>query len=123
MRAAKSGARQVTEYIAAAPVAARPMLRELRRLVREVAPRAEEKISYGMPYYSHFGRLTYFAAFSRHVSLFAMGRSKAQFAKEMKPYLTSASTMRFPFGTKIPARLIRRLVRARALENEAARKR
>lgn len=99
------------------------MLRELRRLVRAGAPRAEEKISYRMPYYSYFGRLTYFAAFSQHVSYFALGRSKRPFAKEMKPYLTSTSTMRFPFGTKIPSRLIRRLVRARALENEAARKR
>ena len=62
----------------------------------------------------------YFAAFSKHVSVFAMGKSKAQFAAEMKPYRTSASTLRFPFGAKLPARLIARLVRARVRENEAA---
>ena len=106
----------VADYIAAAPAAARPMLRELRRLVRRAAPDAEEKLSYRMPYYHQNGRVAYFAAHTHHVSLYAMGRAKAAFAKEMAPYRSSASTLRFPIGTRIPARLVTKLIRARVAE-------
>jgi uncharacterized protein YdhG (YjbR/CyaY superfamily) len=119
MRVTMTGREQVDAYIAAAPRAARPMLRELRRIVRRAAPEAIETLSYRMPYYSHHGRLTYFAAFSKHVSLYAMGKSKKQFAEAMKPYQTSESTLRFPLGTKIPAALVTRLIRARVRELEA----
>ena len=119
MPAPRSGRQQVDAYIAAAPKPARSMLRELRRLIKSAAPQAVERLSYRMPYYSHHGRLTYFAAFSKHVSLYMMGKSKQQFAEATKPYRTSATTLRFGFGTRIPARLVTRLIRARVRENEA----
>src|SRR5262249_47296850 len=114
----KTGRQLVDGYIAAAPAPARPMLRELRRIVRTCAPGAEEKLSYQMPYYHLGGRLTYFAAFKNHVSLFVMGRAKKELAAEMKPYQTSASTLRFPLGSRIPARLVAKLIRGRARELE-----
>ena len=120
MAAVKPGKPAVDAYIAAAARPARPMLRELRRVIRSSAPKAIEKVSYGMPYYHYHGRLTYFAAFKQHVSLFAMGKAKKQFAREMKPYQTSASTLRFPLGTKIPVGLVKRLIRARVREIDEA---
>ena len=119
---AKRTTSSVTAYIAAAPKPAQPMLRELRRVVRAAAPKATEKISYKIPYYNHHGRLIYFAAFSRHVGVYVMGKSKEQFADEMKPYRKTKATLQFPYGTKIPARLIAKLVRARVRENELAAK-
>ena len=119
----KTGKQQVDGYIAAAARPARPMLRQLRRIIRKCAPKAIEKLSYRMPYYSHHGRLAYIASFSKHVSFFVMARSKEQFAREMKPYRSSRSTLRFPLGTKIPVGLVTKLVRARVRENELARKR
>src|SRR5262245_15864277 len=118
----RTGKQQVDAYIAAAPKPAQPMLPQLRRIIKTSAPKAVEKISYRMPYYDHHGRLTYIAAFAKHVSMFVMNRSKQQFAAEMKPYQTTPSTLRFPFGTRIPARLVARLVRARARENEQAKR-
>lgn len=117
----KSDSSGVAGYIAAAAAPARPMLRQLRRVIRAAAPEAIEKLSYRMPYYHHHGRLIYFAAFTRHVSVFIMGKTKAKFEKETARYRTSASTLQFPFGTKIPVRLVERIVRARVRENEAAR--
>lgn len=119
--AGKKG-RSVAAYIAAAPKPARPMLRDLRRIVRANAPKATETISYRIPYYSHHGRLIYFAAFSKHVGVYVMGKAKEQFADEMRPYRKTKATLQFPFGTKIPARLIAKLVRARVRENEQAAK-
>ncbi len=121
MPAPKSASDQVSAYIAAAPRPARAMLRELRRAIRAAAPEAIEKLSYRMPYYHHHGRLTYFAAFTKHVSLFVMGGAKLKYAAAMKRYQTSASTLQFPFGTKIPVQLVTNLVRARVRENETAR--
>jgi uncharacterized protein YdhG (YjbR/CyaY superfamily) len=50
----------VDAYIEAAPKEARTKLKEIRRIIRAAAPKAEEKISYWMPYYGYYGRLAYF---------------------------------------------------------------
>lgn len=41
----------VDSYLAEAPEAVRSRLTELRRVIRKAAPRAAERISYGMPFY------------------------------------------------------------------------
>jgi len=107
----------VTAYIAGAPQAARAHLRTFRRIVREAAPKAEEKMSYGMPYYSYHGRLAYFAYFRDHVSLFAMP-PLAAYRKQLGKHLTGASTIRFSFDERLPIGLLRKIVKARAKRNE-----
>jgi uncharacterized protein YdhG (YjbR/CyaY superfamily) len=116
----KTGKQMVDAYIAAAPKPARPMLRELRRIIKATAPRAEERMSYGMPYYAHHGRLVYYAAYQHHVGVYIMGRARKTFARELKGYLTSKATLRFPIGTRIPATLMRKVLKDRMRENEAA---
>lgn len=111
--------RDVDEYIEAAPEAAQPMLHELRRLIRSAAPDAEEKISYGMPFYEYHGRLVYFAAYKNHIGLYPLGRAKDMYADELKEYLSGRSTARFPIGRPLPVSLIRKVVRLRVEENEA----
>jgi uncharacterized protein YdhG (YjbR/CyaY superfamily) len=112
----------VSAYIAAAPSPARGMLRQLRAAIRSAAPKAQESISYGMPYYSFHGRLTYFAAFRDHVSLFVWGPVLKRYAAEIRKYQTSRATLRFPIGTRIPVALVKKLVTARRKENEEAAK-
>ena len=119
----KTGSQQVAAYIAAAPARARPLLRQLRRIVKTSAPGAEERLSYRMPYYAYHGRLAYFAAFRNHVSFFVMVRDKRAFVEQMKPYRVSPSTLRFAFDRPIPASLVKRLVKARVRELEAAKAR
>jgi uncharacterized protein YdhG (YjbR/CyaY superfamily) len=111
------GPKAVTAYIAAASPQTRPMLRAIRAAIKSAAPRAEEKLSHGMPYYSHNGRLAYFAAFRDHVSVFIPGVLK-DFAKDIKPYWRGKATLRFATGTKVPTGLIGRLARARRRRNE-----
>src|SRR3989344_8021900 len=64
--------KSIEAYIARAPREVRGKLKELRAAIRKTAPKALEKISYGMPYYGYKGRLAYFAYFKDHLSLFAM---------------------------------------------------
>lgn len=54
---AKKFSNGVDEYIALAPKEVQGKLRELRAAIKTVAPDAEERISYGMPYYAYKGRL------------------------------------------------------------------
>ena len=108
----------VDAYIAAAPKEAQKKLREIRKAIKSVAPEAEEKISYGMPYYSYKGRLAYFAAFKDHVSLFAMPPIVGAGKCELRKYQTGKSTLRFSLDQELPLPLIRRLVRAGVRRNE-----
>jgi uncharacterized protein YdhG (YjbR/CyaY superfamily) len=110
---------QVDSYIAAAPVPAQPILRQLRDVIRAAAPTAEERISYGMPSYEHHGRLVYFAAFKNHVGLYAIGQEHDSYVKELSGYLTGRSTARFPIGQPLPVASIRKVVQARVKENES----
>ena len=57
----------VAAYIASAPKASQPMLRQLRKTIRAAAPKAEERISYGMPFYEQQGRLVYFGGYEHHM--------------------------------------------------------
>lgn len=106
-------AKDVAEYIAAAPKEARAQLRDLRKLVKAAVPKAVESIGYGMPSYKYNGRpLASFAAFREHVSVFAM--PVHEFRAETEPYLAAKGTLHFPIGDRLPAALLTRLVRAHA---------
>jgi uncharacterized protein YdhG (YjbR/CyaY superfamily) len=104
-------------YIAAAPKAAQPHLRQLRALIRELAPKAEERISYGIVGYFYPTRMIYFGGHAKHVALYPAGD-----AKGLEKYLYGASTLRFPLDEPLPVAKIKSLVRSRVKEYEAAAK-
>ena len=96
------------------------MLRQLRQAIKSAAPKAEEKISYGMPFYAYHGRLIYFAAHKNHVGMYPIiGREKELYAKELKPYMAEKATLQFPIGRPLPIALVKKVVKQRARENEA----
>lgn len=112
----------IDEYIAASPAAVRPILRELRRVIRAAAPAAEEVISYRMPAFRQAGILVYFAAFKGHIGIFPPVRDDAKLAKALAPYAGPKGNLKFPLDRPIPYTLIRRLVRLR-VKQDSARKR
>lgn len=110
----------VEGYIAGAPRALRGKLRQMRSAIRKAAPKAGEKISYGMPYYGYKGRLAYFALMKNHIGLYIPPPILQDHQKELKGYSTSASaTLRLPLNRKLPLALIRKLIKARMKYNEA----
>jgi uncharacterized protein YdhG (YjbR/CyaY superfamily) len=110
----------IDEYLAGIPEPARTTMSKVRAAVRAAAPKeAVETISYGMPMYKYKGMLIGFCAFKAHCSVFPTSlRVMEQFAEELKRYDTSKGTIRFPLDKPLPAALIRKLVKAKALENE-----
>jgi uncharacterized protein YdhG (YjbR/CyaY superfamily) len=97
---------------------AQAQLRQLRRIVKAVAPKADEGISYGMPYYKYKGALVGFAVFKNHIGFFP-GAIVDEFKQELNAYKTSKGTVRLPIGKPLPVALLRRLVKARISANEA----
>lgn len=114
-------AASVEEYIQAAPAAVRARLRQLRKIIKTVAPKAREKISYGIPYYGYRGPMAYFRLAQTHIGLYLPPPVIAEHKKELKGYSTSRATVRFPLDKRLPAALIRKLVRARMKKNEQGR--
>ena len=114
--------RNVAAYIAAAPKELRGKLQELRTVIRKAAPDAEEHISYGMPYYSHKGRLAYFRLSKNHIGLYIPTPVVEEHKDELADYETTQATVRLPLDKKLPVALIKKLVRARMNKNDAGRK-
>ena len=115
-------AKDVDDYIAHAPEDVQIKLKELRAIIKSVAPSAEERISYRMPYCGYYGRLVYFAAFKNHIGLYIPSPVIEKHKKELVGYETSTATVRFSLDKKLPVTLIKKLVRARMKLNEEAKK-
>jgi uncharacterized protein YdhG (YjbR/CyaY superfamily) len=103
----------INEYIAASAPAARPLLKEIRRVVRAAAPEAEEIISYRMPAFRQHGILLYFAAFKHHIGVFPPVSGDARLEQSLEPYAGPKGNLRFPMDQPIPYALIRRIVKFR----------
>lgn len=116
-------AKSVSAYINGAPQPQQRLLKQMRAAVTTVAPKADEKISYGMPYYGYYGRLAYFAWFKDHVSFFVMYANQLSPALQaaMKPYRTGKATLQFALTKRLPVGLIKKLVLATVKTNEKRR--
>ncbi len=94
--------KNVDEYIAQAPKEVQEKLQELRAVIRTTAPGAEERISYGMPYYDYKGRLVYFQLWKKHIGLYVPTPVVEEHKSELKGYETTKATVRFPLNEKLP---------------------
>ena len=115
-------AKDVDEYIANAPKEAQPKLEELRAIVRQAVPKAEETISWGIPFYKYHGVLAGFSSFKAHVSFgFApVLENKVRAMLEKEGYKTGSKTIQIKFAQKVPATAIKQILKAQADWNEVS---
>jgi len=109
----------VEDYLAAAPYDVEPRLHEMRQVVREALPDAQETISHNIPAYRQHGVVVVqLAGHAEHTSLnfFPTAGAFAQFAAELTPYATSKSGIRFPLDEPLPVELIARIATFRLAE-------
>ena len=114
-------ANPVDEYLARVPEPAHSTLSKLRETIRAAAPReATEGMSYGMPAFLYKGPLVGYKASAKHCALYPMNGSLVKaFAAELAGYSTSKGTIRFPLDKPLPAALVKKIVKARVVENES----
>ena len=87
----------VDEYINSFPKELTPLLRQIRQVIKQAAPQADEAISYGMPAYKLKGKpLVYFAAFKNHIGVNATPPGHAEFPKDLAHYKQRKGSDQFP---------------------------
>jgi len=108
----------VDEYIAGFPTATQQLLMQLRDIIRKHAPKAVEKISYGMPAYHQNGRnVIYFAGYKEHVAVYPAPRENEQFKKLLSAYKGGKGTVQFPLTEPLPVTVIAKIVKFRVDES------
>ncbi len=92
----------IDEYILGFPPQVQDILTQIRKVVREAAPNAQEVVSYKMPALKQHGMLVYFAAFKNHIGFYPPISGDAGLLKAIAPYAGAKGNLRFPFDKPIP---------------------
>ncbi len=116
--------KNVDEYLAGIPESSRSTFNKMRVAIRSaVPPQATEVISYRIPAFKDKTVLVWFAAFSKHCSLFPTAAVIEAFKDELKGFSTSKGTIHFPTGRPLPTALVKKLVKARVADTKSKKRR
>ncbi len=118
MKTNKKTLNEIDTYISSFPLITQKRLSEIRLLIKQAAPAAEEIISYQMPAYKLHGMLVYFAGYKNHIGFYPTASGIKQFQLEIVAYKHSKGAVQFPINEPIPADLVARIVAFRINENE-----
>ena len=86
MEGKKSTFKSIDEYILQFPSEIQQILEKIRRVIKESAPNAVEKISYQMPTFYLHGNLVHFAAFKSHIGFYPDPSGIEAFKEELSKY-------------------------------------
>ena len=107
----------IDEYILQFPLEIQEILETLRKVIKESAPDAEEKISYQMPTFALHGNLVHFAAYKNHIGFYPASSGIDAFKHELSEYKSSKGAVQFPLDKPLPYELISEIVKFRVAEN------
>ncbi len=112
----------VAEYIEAAPMEAQEKLREIRAILKKVAPGAKEILKWGSPVFEEGRILFSYSAHKSHLNFSPTGPAMEPFQEELAKLKTGKDTIQFPYDKPLPKTLIRKIAAFRAKqvrENDA----
>jgi uncharacterized protein YdhG (YjbR/CyaY superfamily) len=106
------------DYLGGLPPEQKAALARVRAIVQDVAPEAEEGVSYGTPAFLYAGRpLLGFRAAKRHLSVFPFSPAAIEAVKDrLTGFDLSKGTIRFTPDDPVPEDVLADLVRARQQE-------
>jgi uncharacterized protein YdhG (YjbR/CyaY superfamily) len=96
----------IDDYISHQPSDVQGQLKQIRALIKKLAPEATEHISYGMPTFKIKKVLAHFAAQKTHIGLYPGPEPIASFKDELQSYSTSKGTVRFELSKPLPLKII-----------------
>jgi uncharacterized protein YdhG (YjbR/CyaY superfamily) len=113
---------EVDAFLARLPDDVRAALESLRRTIASAAPGAVEGVGYGVPAFKYHRRpLVSFGAGKSHCSFYVQSPAVMDAHRdELAAYDTAKGTIRFTPDKPLPAALVRKLVKARMAETDAA---
>jgi uncharacterized protein YdhG (YjbR/CyaY superfamily) len=113
----KSESGNVDAYIAEQPADTQARLKEIRVAIKQAAPEATETTSYfqipgySYPGYDYNGMFAWFDVQKSRINLRVRPPTIQNHKKELEAYETTLSVVRFPLDQKIPASLVKKLVK------------
>lgn len=117
MEGNKITSESIDEYILKFPPKIQEILNMLRKVIRESAPDAKEKISYQMPTFVLHGNLVHFAAYKNHIGFYPTPSGINAFKYELSEYKGAKGSVQFPIEKPLPYQLISKIVKFRVDEN------
>jgi uncharacterized protein YdhG (YjbR/CyaY superfamily) len=113
----KATYKSIDEYILKFPPEIQEILVMLRKVIKEAAPNAKEKISYQMPTFDLHGNLVHFAAYKNHIGFYPSPSGIDKFKNELWEYKGAKGSVQFPMDKPLPYELISKIVKFRVEEN------
>lgn len=107
----------IDAYISGFSLEVQEILNTLRKVIKEAAPEAEEKISYQMPTFALHGNLVHFAAYPKHIGFYPTPSGINAFKDELSGYKGAKGSVQFPIHKPMPYELISKIVTFRVAEN------
>jgi uncharacterized protein YdhG (YjbR/CyaY superfamily) len=104
----------VDEYIKAAPKEAQGKLREIRAILKKVAPGAKESLKWGSPVFEEERILFSYSAHKTHLNFSPTGPAMEPFKEELVKLKTGKDTIQFPYDKPLPKALVRKIATFRA---------
>jgi len=99
----------VDEYIDAAPAVAQEKLKEIRSILRMVAPDATEILKWGKPVFMENRILFSYSAYKSHINFMPTGPALEAFREELTKFTTGQDTIQFPYDKPLPKALIHKI--------------
>lgn len=98
----------IDDYLATVEEPEQGKLEEVRKIIKQVVPEAQEVITYGMPGFKYKGKyLISFAAFKDHMSIFPGAEPVEEYKDRMKDFKVSKGTIQFTLEHPIPDDLLK----------------
>ena len=91
-------------------------MREIRAILKKVAPTATETLKWGSPVFEEKRILFSYSAFKSHLNFMPTRSSITPFKDLLTDYKTGKDTIQFPYDKPLPKALIRKIASFRARE-------
>ncbi|MFW7433608.1 iron chaperone [Vagococcus carniphilus] len=99
----------IDAYIAECPVERQEILTQLKQVIKDVLPEAEEKIKYGIPTFYQNENIVHFSNAKNHIGFYPTPSAINHFETELIPYKTSKGAIQFSADQALPFELIREI--------------
>lgn len=111
----------IDDYIANQSLAAQKKLNEIRSIINDTLPDAEELFNYKVPSFTLVpggkrDQQIMMAAYDKFIGFYPFPTTIAAFSNELKPYKTGKGSVQFPLNQKLPSDLIIKMVKYRKEE-------
>ena len=103
----------IAAYIRAAPREGQPHLRRLYAILKSVAPKAEEAIKWGAPFFIEPRYVYSFSACKAHLNFAPSAEALKAFRKELAKHRTTKYFLQIRYDEPLPEGLIRNIARRR----------